>query len=110
MIFRQTTTKTERRNLLQTKAKKKIRRKNGVPVDTAVCLGEASDMLCRATYRAVNKVYGDKTDTTENGAKTLKEFWSVLKEATAVTENLSGDADKNTITVIMDENAESLAE
>lgn len=66
--------------------------------------------MCRATYRAIKQAC--ETDANEqNCAKSLKEYWSVLKEALAVTGNIKDEnGDGNVLHVVMDESAEKYAE
>lgn len=95
-----------------TKKKRGIRKKRGVPVDPELCLSEASEIMCRATYRAIKSACDSDGDGGEQaGAKSLKEYWSVLKEALSVTGNIKSDEDnENVIRVIMDDAAEKYAE
>ena len=102
----------KKRSVKKTEEKKKrksVRKKNGVPVDPEQCLSEASDIMCRATYRAIKGAC--ETDGGESSAKSLKEYWSVLKEALSVTGNIRDEnGDENVIRVIMDEAADRYSE
>ena len=95
------------------KKKRPIRKRHGVPVEPEVCLSEASDIMCRATYRAI-KLACD-TDGGNGGeaacAKSLKEYWAVLKEALSVTGSIKdGEDGENVLRVVMDESADRFSE
>lgn len=95
------------------KKKRPIRKRHGVPVEPEVCLSEASDIMCRATYRAI-KLACD-TDGGNGGeaacAKSLKEYWAVIKEALSVTGSIKdGEDGENVLRVVMDESADRFSE
>ena len=95
------------------RTKRPIRKRHGVPVEPEVCLSEASDIMCRATYRAI-KLACD-TDGGNGGeaacAKSLKEYWAVLKEALSVTGSIKdGEDGENVLRVVMDESADRFSE
>ena len=95
------------------KKKRPIRKRHEVPVEPEVCLSEASDIMCRATYRAI-KLACD-TDGGNGGeaacAKSLKEYWAVLKEALSVTGSIKdGEDGENVLRVVMDESADRFSE
>ena len=95
------------------KKKRTVRRKHGVPVNSEDCLSEASDIMCRATYRAIKLACdsGGEDGNEQTGAKSLKEYWSVLKEALSVTGSINDGSDGGSVLhVVMDECADRYAE
>lgn len=69
--------------------------------------------MCRATYRAIKLACDSDGDdgSGQTGAKSLKEYWSVLKEALSVTGSLNDESDGgNVLRVVMDECADRYAE
>ncbi len=93
--------------------KRPVRKKRGVPVKPEDCLAEASDIMCRATYRAIKNACGTESGdgNEQTAAKSLKEYWSVLKEALSVTGSINEDGDSaNALYVVMDECADRYSE
>ncbi len=93
--------------------KRPVRKKRGVPVKPEDCLAEASDIMCRATYRAIKSACGAESGdgNEQTAAKSLKEYWSVLKEALSVTGSINEDGDNaNALYVVMDECADRYSE
>ncbi len=89
-----------------------MRRKRGVPVKSEDCLSQASGIMCRATYRAIKSVYGadGESGDEQTAAKSLKEYWSVLKEALSVTGSLNDEDGANVLRVVMDDCADKYSE
>lgn len=84
-----------------------------MPVKPEECLSQASGIMCRATYRAIKSVYGadGESGDEQTAAKSLKEYWSVLKEALSVTDSLNDGADgANVLHVVMDDCADKYSE